>query len=519
MGSLTFVNCRVSKYQARESAIAWITKGALGFPDAEQISADSITLYLTQFIEFECYYASEWTAYFGELDPAAYQRAQNEYRALLAIFRRNTPLLGPRRKPPSEPVRSNYVQWFGHRGVATGKWRSGRVLAGDTRKTPLPDEFRLWATTIARSIELERPRTGFMRSFFSASIDAWSNASIREAPQTLEPMDSEALVRSQFPLVDVSIETKIRGQLPALSKELSYTQSAVAGDAFRWAAGDALFVPLYVVRYRVPKGSYFCVVDGLDATLVEGQRARDLGGSVKRAWSSMFSASNVPDSPMEYYRRAQEADQRNDLSEAVSWYRKAAKADHAMAQSYLGSLCLEGRGVPKDTGEAAHWFRRAADRGNVAAQHALGVCYRDGLGVPRDFDEAKRWLRIALERGANAAEDIAQLEEEEKAQQQREREQREEAAGRERRRQEEEARRHGQQDNSRQQNDDATGFGDGGMDRKLALEILDLKEGASREQIEAAYKRMMIKNHPDAGGSNYIAKQLNAAREALLGKR
>jgi len=52
------------------------------------------------------------------------------------------------------------------------------------------------------------------------------------------------------------------------------------------------------------------------------------------------------------------------------------------------------------------------------------------------------------------------------------------------------------------------------MTRKVALEILELKEGTSREQIEAAYKRMMIKNHPDAGGSTY-----NAAREVLLGKK
>ncbi len=58
----------------------------------------------------------------------------------------------------------------------------------------------------------------------------------------------------------------------------------------------------------------------------------------------------------------------------------------------------------------------------------------------------------------------------------------------------------------------------GPMSRQTALEILELKEGATNAEIEKAFKRLMSAVHPDKGGSDYFAKQLNAARAVLLGK-
>lgn len=60
------------------------------------------------------------------------------------------------------------------------------------------------------------------------------------------------------------------------------------------------------------------------------------------------------------------------------------------------------------------------------------------------------------------------------------------------------------------------GGGAGPMSRTQALEVLGLAEPASREMIEEAYRRLMRQYHPDQGGSEYFAKQLNAARDALL---
>lgn len=58
--------------------------------------------------------------------------------------------------------------------------------------------------------------------------------------------------------------------------------------------------------------------------------------------------------------------------------------------------------------------------------------------------------------------------------------------------------------------------GDGPMTREQALEILGLKEGASRDEIIEAHRRLMKKNHPDQGGSDYLARTLNQAKDILL---
>lgn len=54
------------------------------------------------------------------------------------------------------------------------------------------------------------------------------------------------------------------------------------------------------------------------------------------------------------------------------------------------------------------------------------------------------------------------------------------------------------------------------MTRAEAFEILGLPEKASREEIEDAYKRLMLKVHPDQQGSDWMAAKLNAARDLLL---
>ena len=56
------------------------------------------------------------------------------------------------------------------------------------------------------------------------------------------------------------------------------------------------------------------------------------------------------------------------------------------------------------------------------------------------------------------------------------------------------------------------------MTREQALEILELSGNPTEEQIKSAHHRLMMKIHPDQGGSGYFAAQLNQAKDLLLKK-
>ncbi len=57
---------------------------------------------------------------------------------------------------------------------------------------------------------------------------------------------------------------------------------------------------------------------------------------------------------------------------------------------------------------------------------------------------------------------------------------------------------------------------DGGMSLADARSILGVDANAGPPEINAAYRRLMTRAHPDQGGSVGLAAQLNRARDRLL---
>lgn len=87
---------------------------------------------------------------------------------------------------------------------------------------------------------------------------------------------------------------------------------------------------------------------------------------------------------------------RGDDAEAARWYERAAKRGNAVAQTNLGAMYLQGKGVAQDDAAAARYFLLAASEGFGPAQNNLALLYSTGRGVRQSDEATFQWLARAV---------------------------------------------------------------------------------------------------------------------------
>jgi len=94
--------------------------------------------------------------------------------------------------------------------------------------------------------------------------------------------------------------------------------------------------------------------------------------------------------------------QRADYQRALASWQPLAIQGNPVAQSNLGIMYLDGKGVPQSTSEAVRYLSLSAAAGSSLGQNNLGGLYRDGKGVPRDYVRAAQWFAASAAQGNSA---------------------------------------------------------------------------------------------------------------------
>jgi TPR repeat protein len=115
-------------------------------------------------------------------------------------------------------------------------------------------------------------------------------------------------------------------------------------------------------------------------------------------------------SPPPSFEKGEAAYQAQDYAGALKQWAPLADKGDARAETALGDLYYDGKGVTRDPGKAAHWFVLAAAGGSANAETGLGTLYMTGQGVPQDFAKAREQFAKAAAQGQPlAAYDLATL--------------------------------------------------------------------------------------------------------------
>ena len=103
------------------------------------------------------------------------------------------------------------------------------------------------------------------------------------------------------------------------------------------------------------------------------------------------------------FQKGLDAAQKGDFATALKEWKPLAEQGNANAQSNLGFMYEDGKGVPQNDKTAVKWYRLAAEQGDADAQYNLGFMYHEGKGVIQDNVYAHIWWNISASQGVKNA--------------------------------------------------------------------------------------------------------------------
>jgi TPR repeat protein len=145
------------------------------------------------------------------------------------------------------------------------------------------------------------------------------------------------------------------------------------------------------------------------AEMLAGHYA-DAGTSLETAIDLFPDNTNYYLTLVDLYERGIKANQPDAAAPVLAYLVKIAQAGNPQAQSMLGNIYHDGRGVPPNDTTAMQWYAKSAAQGHAYAEYALGNGYMLGIGgLPEDQAKATALFVSAAGKGLTDAQEAAAM--------------------------------------------------------------------------------------------------------------
>jgi TPR repeat protein len=132
------------------------------------------------------------------------------------------------------------------------------------------------------------------------------------------------------------------------------------------------------------------------------------GPSLERAIELNPTDTNAYTNLVDVYELDLKGHQQAAAAPIFAYLQKRATGGDATAQSMLGNMYHDGRGVPQNDATAMAWYAKSAAQGHAYAQYSLGNGYMLGIGgLPQDQAKATQLFVAAAQKGLADAQEAA----------------------------------------------------------------------------------------------------------------